>query len=170
MSLSAADPITATFELRQEMKRVASVEKEFAVRDWSLITGRGGGGYKTGEGGYVKFYPYEMGGGAETVLAMLKGGTTSFEVVFNTEACLAIMMGGGGGRKKFPPFKRGGRKKFYPVLRGGGAQKVSDPRFSHFVAPPPLPVINDQSLSIPNARTYTHISSWDFLSPTVFFP
>ena len=30
---------------------------------------------------------------------------------------------------------------------GGGAQKVSDPRFSHFVAPPPLPVINDQSLT-----------------------
>ena len=24
-----------------------------------------------------------------------------------------------------------------PFERGGGAQKVSDPRFSHFVAPPP---------------------------------
>ena len=33
-----------------------------------------------------------------------------------------------------------------PCLDGGGAQKVSDPRFSHFVAPP-LPVINDQSLN-----------------------
>ena len=35
------------------------------VRDWSLITGRGGGGYKTGGGGggHVKFYPYEKGGG-----------------------------------------------------------------------------------------------------------
>ena len=31
------------------------------VRDWSLITGRGGG-YKTG-GGHVKFYLYEKGGG-----------------------------------------------------------------------------------------------------------
>ena len=30
-------------------------------RDWSLITGRGG--YKTGGGGHVKFYPYEKGGG-----------------------------------------------------------------------------------------------------------
>ena len=40
-------------------------------RDWSLITGRGG--YKTGGGGHVKFYPYEKGG-AEKVLAMLKGG------------------------------------------------------------------------------------------------
>ena len=29
-------------------------------RDWSLITGRGG--YKTGGGGHVKFYPYEKGG------------------------------------------------------------------------------------------------------------
>ena len=34
------------------------------VRDWSLIMGRGGG--------------YKMGGGAETVLAMLKGGHNKF--------------------------------------------------------------------------------------------
>ena len=31
------------------------------LREWSLITGRGG--YKTGGGGgHVKFYPYEKGG------------------------------------------------------------------------------------------------------------
>ena len=30
----------------------------------------------------MKFYPYEKGGGAEKVLAMLKGGTKSFGVVF----------------------------------------------------------------------------------------
>ena len=36
------------------------------IRDWSLITGRGGG-YKTGGGGLVKFYPYEKGGGAKRV-------------------------------------------------------------------------------------------------------
>ena len=36
-----------------------------ALRDWSLITGRGGG-YKTG------------GGGAEKVLAILKGGHKKF--------------------------------------------------------------------------------------------
>ena len=54
---------------------------------------------------------------------------------------------GVGGHKKFPLFKGGGgREKFYPVLRGGGAQTVLDPQFSHFVAPP-LPVINDQSLT-----------------------
>ena len=46
------------------------------VRDWSLITGRGGG-YKTEGGGHVKFYPYEKGG-AEKVLAMLKGGHKKF--------------------------------------------------------------------------------------------
>ena len=34
-------------------------------------------------------------------------------------------------------------ERFYPVLRGG---KVLDPQFSHFECPP-LPVINDQSLS-----------------------
>ena len=41
-----------------------------------------------------------------------------------------------------------GCEKFYPVLRGGGrGRKASDLRYSHFVAPP-LPVINDQSLSL----------------------
>ena len=35
-------------------------------------------------------------------------------------------------------FLKGGREKVYPVLRG--ARKVSDPRFSHFVAPPPPPL------------------------------
>ena len=48
-------------------------------------------------------------------------------------------MGGGGGQVKFYPYKK--------VRWGGGAQTVLDPQFSHFVAPPPLPVINDQSLS-----------------------
>ena len=33
------------------------------VRNWSLITGRGGG-YKTG-GGQVRFYPYEIRGGGQ---------------------------------------------------------------------------------------------------------
>ena len=108
-----------------------------------LAINYGKGGYKTGGGceGQVKFYPYRKeGGGGE----MLKGwGTKSFEVVLTQELeVLAIVMG--GGRKKFPPSKGGGRKKFYPVLRG--VQKVSDPRFSHFVAPP-LPIINDQSLN-----------------------
>ena len=48
------------------------------VRDWLLITGRGA---TTREGGHVKFYPYEKGGGAENVLEMLKwggGGHTTF--------------------------------------------------------------------------------------------
>ena len=35
---------------------------------------------RAGGGGYKKFYPYEKGGGE--VLAMLKGGTKSFGVVF----------------------------------------------------------------------------------------
>ena len=42
-----------------------------------------------------------------------------------------------------------GRNKFYPVLGGGGggeAQKVSDPQFSHFVAP--VSLIDDQSLGV----------------------
>ena len=48
------------------------------LRDWSLNTGRGGG-YKTGEGWHVKFYPYKKaGGGAEKVLALLKRGHNKF--------------------------------------------------------------------------------------------
>ena len=50
-----------------------------ALRDWSLITGRGWGGgrYKTG-GGAHEFLPLRKGGGAEKVLAMLKGGHKRF--------------------------------------------------------------------------------------------
>ena len=58
----------------------------------------GGGGYKTGGGGgHVKFYPYEKGG-AEKVLAMLKGGgggTKSFGVDFTRYLdVLAVLKGG----------------------------------------------------------------------------
>ena len=57
-----------------------------------------------------------------------------------------------GGHKRFPTFKKGERKKFYTVLRG---QKVSDPRFSHFVAP--LPIINAQSLTPSQESRGTHV-------------
>ena len=38
------------------------------IRDWSHITGRGGGGLQNGKGGggHVKFYPYEKGGGGKS--------------------------------------------------------------------------------------------------------
>ena len=55
-----------------------------ALRDWSLITGRGGG-LHNGRGAREVFPLRKGGGGAETVLAMLKGrggGTKSFGVVF----------------------------------------------------------------------------------------
>ena len=38
-----------------------SIGLNLKFRDWSLITGRGGGATKR-EGGHVKFYPYEKGG------------------------------------------------------------------------------------------------------------
>ena len=55
------------------------------------------------------------------------GAQTGFEILLTQELeVLAIVMAGG-------------RKKCYPVFRGGGgAQNVSDPRFSYFVAPPSL--------------------------------
>ena len=46
--------------------------KSFTLRDWSLITGRGGGATKR-EGGAREVLPLRKGG-AEKVLAMLKGG------------------------------------------------------------------------------------------------
>ena len=59
----------------QSLDCTRECDRSQIARDWSLITGRGGG-YQTGEGGggHVKFYPYEKGGGAEKVLAMLKEG------------------------------------------------------------------------------------------------
>ena len=36
--------------------------KVLGLRDWSLITGRGGGLQNGRGGGHVKFYPYEKGG------------------------------------------------------------------------------------------------------------
>ena len=46
------------------------------IRDWSLITGRGGG-LQNGRGWHIQFYPYEKGGGYK-VLAMLKGDHKKF--------------------------------------------------------------------------------------------
>ena len=71
---------------------------------------------------------------AEKVLAMLKGGHKKFWGSFYAVA-LSFSHIVGGGREKFPLFKRGGARKVLPCLEGG-AQKVSDTRFSHFVAPP----------------------------------
>ena len=52
-----------------------------SIRDWSLITGRGGG-LQNGRGGAYEVLPLRKGG-AQKVLAMLKrGGTISFGVVF----------------------------------------------------------------------------------------
>ena len=80
------------------------------------------------EGGAREVLPLRKGGGG-----MLKGGgsTQTFGVVFTQKLeVLAILK---GGHKKFPLFKRGGAILYLTCL-------------SHYVAPP-LPVINDQSLS-----------------------
>ena len=53
------------------------------LRDWSLIKGRGG--YKTGGGRVCEVLPLQKGG-AEKVLAMLKGGAKSFNGRFYTVA------------------------------------------------------------------------------------
>ena len=78
--------LLSEFESRQRQRQTTKMGvgmtpwTEGALREWSLITGRGG--LQNGRGGHVKFYPYEKGG-AEKVLAILKGGgTKSFGVDF----------------------------------------------------------------------------------------
>ena len=44
----------------KEVLRDLSNESLIIIRDWSLITGRGG--LQNRRGGHVKFYPYEKGG------------------------------------------------------------------------------------------------------------
>ena len=64
-----------------DSKPVGVVDLCLVIRDWSLITGRGG--YKTGvwgEGGHVKFYPYEKGGGRKKFKPCGRGGTKSVRV------------------------------------------------------------------------------------------
>ena len=78
------------------------------LRDWSLITGRGG--FKTGGGGSEvftpmkrgdgKFYSHAEGGGAETFLV---------QFFLRKLEVLAILK---GGAKSFQPFKGGSQKSF----------------------------------------------------------
>ena len=86
------------------------------LRDWSLITGRGGGGATNrtwGGGGGVNFTPTKKRGGEEKVLAKLKGGEKTFWGGFYAVALsFSHIEGGGGGRKKFSLFKRGDAKGF----------------------------------------------------------
>ena len=55
-----------------------------AVREWSLITGRGGG-YKM-ERGHMNVYPYEKGGGRKS-FSHAEGGHTKFWGSFYMSAC-----------------------------------------------------------------------------------
>ena len=121
-------------------------EQDHGMGVWGakgLVTnyGEGGGAIKW-EGGHVKL-PLRKGG-AEKVLAMMKGGGHkkfwgSFYAV--TSSLRHIV----GGREKFLLFKRGVRKVF-PCLEGGGTKCFGPAIFP--LCCPPLPVINDQSLRI----------------------
>ena len=109
-------------------------------RDRSLIRG-GGGCYKKRERGGECSFTHTKGGRGEerNVLAVLKWGQKQFWGSFNTGALSFSQTE--GGCKMFPAFKEWGgggggvRIPFDPVLRQGGAQKVSEPQLSHFVAP-----------------------------------
>ena len=46
-----------------ELELIIAALYALVFRDWSLIRGRGGGATKREGGGYVKFFPWEGGGG-----------------------------------------------------------------------------------------------------------
>ena len=89
------------------------------IRNWSLITERGGVGYETGEGvGWVCEVLNLKKGVAEqvNVLAMLKGGTNCFGVVFTWE--LEVLAFYTGGTKSVYSLK-GLSRKVLPCFEGG---------------------------------------------------
>ena len=98
----------------------------------------GVGGLQNGRGSGV--LPLrKMGGGGVQVLAMVKMGAHSFEVVLRLEIdVLAILKGGGGATSCTLSWGGGGegQKSFGPAIV---------PVFK--AQPPLLPVINDRSLS-----------------------
>ena len=68
------------------MKRVFYKVFSYKLREWSLITGRGG--LQNGRGGHLKFYPYQKGGGksfshseggAQKVLGLILRGSLKFK-------------------------------------------------------------------------------------------
>ena len=79
------------------------------------------------------------------VMWFIKGLVTNYgegATKWERGACEVLPLRKGEGGKSFS-HAEGGHNKFF--FGGGGAQ-VSDPPFSHCVPPPPLTVINDQSL------------------------
>ena len=57
--------------------KICFIVQVFETCSKGLVTNYGEGGLQNGRGGHVKFYPYEKGG-AEKVLAVLKGGHKKF--------------------------------------------------------------------------------------------
>ena len=79
------------------------------------------------------------------------GGTTRFGVVLTWELEFLVILNwrGGGGGQNCALYNGGGGGG------GEGAQKVSNPPLSHFVAP--LPIIDDRSLSVIHVSERIHV-------------
>ena len=94
----------------------------------------------------MKFLPLRKGGGAEKVLAILKGGGGAQQVLgLFLRGSLKFWPYCRGGALSFHSLKGGGARNVLPCLEGGGAKSFG-PAIFPFCSPP-LPVINDQSLS-----------------------
>ena len=119
------------------------------LKDWSLITRTvcvwGGGGWRGG-GGMCGWVGVWVGGGGGGGCGGGGGGVCMATTWEGLTSSLSQRAGGqaqGEGHNKLPTFKEG-HKMF---SRARGAAQVTDPRFSHFVAPPPpTPIIDDRFL------------------------
>ena len=102
----------------------------------------GRGGLQNGKGA-CEDLPLQNGwGGGGKGFSHAEGGVQKkFGVVFKWQLEVLVILK--GGRKKFPALK-GKMRKFHPVLKG--CAKSFGPAIFPFCSPPPLPVINDQSL------------------------
>ena len=97
------------------------------IREWSSITGRGGGGatnYWRGE--QVKFYPCKKGVGGGGVFAILEVGPSMVVLIWVLE--VLTILEEGGGHKRFPPFQRVGGVHILPCL-----ERLA---IYHFYSPP----------------------------------
>ena len=93
-------------------------------KDWSLITGRGGG-YKTGGGGGGGTWtltPTKRGGGGGKGLSHAEGGHKKFWGSFYAVAWSFSHIVGGGA-KSVHSLKGGGARKVLPCLEGWGRKK-----------------------------------------------
>ena len=114
-----------------------------------LVTNYGEGELQNGrggiKGGHVKFCPYEKGG--RQGFSHAEGGGGGHNKFWGSFYVVAQSFSHIEGRVQKDPTLKGGGVKSFKLSGGGGGAKRFRPAIFPFCSPP-LPVINDQSLSL----------------------